>query len=274
VNTLWEKEVLLLRGTFKMPPVKEGHRYRLRVNSSAHVGNGCGYGVYVNGRKLIEQPKCIGRGGGEKPNGAFITTEFLPDFDGRDVTLAVQTFIRFNDKYKAKPTERVPQGRISLHVEEQRLPPMGDDLVLRSAALVPMVSSEWQEALFSESQEVQPDDHMFRWDGRFVADKKVLGTWQVFAQVETIDAFDPAAKPKLRRPPFTKMTFEDGGRTGVPFWIWSGDRLMDLTRYQALKMTVRTVGDDDYLFVESGGFGTRNKPGWKSSWYVMKRMGK
>ena len=68
------------------------------------------------------------------------------------------------------------------------------------------------------------------------------------------------------------MTFEDGGRTGVPFWIWSGDRLMDLTRYQALKMKLKAIGAEDYLFIEAGGFSTRNKPGWKPSWYVMKRQ--
>jgi hypothetical protein len=39
-------------------------------------------------------------------------------------------------------------------------------------------------------------------------------------------------------------------------------------------MTVKTLGDDDYLFVESGGFGTRNKPDWKTPLIVMKRAGK
>ena len=87
-----------------MPPLKKGHRYRVRVNSSAHVGNGCGYGIYVNGKLLIEQPRCIGRGGGEKPNGAYVTKDFLQDFDGREVTIAVKTFLRFNDKYKVKPS--------------------------------------------------------------------------------------------------------------------------------------------------------------------------
>ena len=54
------------------------------------------------------------------------------------------TFLRFNDKYKVKPNARVPQGKISVHLEEQKLPPMGDDLVLKSATVVPMLSSEWQ----------------------------------------------------------------------------------------------------------------------------------
>ncbi|MFP6881607.1 MAG: DUF6288 domain-containing protein, partial [Roseibacillus sp.] len=50
VNTLWEKEVLLLRGAFKIPPLKEGHRYRLRVNSGEHVGAGGGHLIYINGK--------------------------------------------------------------------------------------------------------------------------------------------------------------------------------------------------------------------------------
>lgn len=54
VNTLWDKEVLLLRGTFKIPPPKEGHRYRLRVNDGNHVGNGGGHIIYINGKRLIE----------------------------------------------------------------------------------------------------------------------------------------------------------------------------------------------------------------------------
>jgi hypothetical protein len=46
---------------------------------------------------------------------------------------------------------------------------------------------------------------------------------------------------------------------------------MDLNRYQALKMEVRKVGDADYLFIEAGGFSTRNKPDWKCPWFVMRR---
>ena len=274
VNSLWDKEVLLLRGTFNMPRVKEGHRYRLRVNSSAHVGNGCGYGVYINGKLLIEQPSCIGRGGGEKPKGAYITKEFLQEFDGGEVTIAVKSFLRFNDKYKVKPSKRIPQGRISLHFEEMKLPPMGDDLVLQSAALIPMLSSEWQAMLHSENQELQPDDHKFRWDGKSVANAKVLGAWTTIGQVGAIDEFTPEKKTRPRRPPFTEMTFKDNGRTGQAVYIWSGDTLMDLDRYQALKMKVKRFDGEAYLFIEAGGFSTRNPKGWQSPWYVMKLSGK
>lgn len=46
---------------------------------------------------------------------------------------------------------------------------------------------------------------------------------------------------------------------------------MDLDKYQALKMTVEKVGARDYLFIETGGFSTRNKPGWKPKWLVLSR---
>ncbi len=271
VNTLWEKEVLLLRGSFKMPPMKPGHRYRLRINSSAHVGNGCGYGVYINGRLLIEQTKCIGRGGGEKPNGAYITHDFLREFDGGQVTIAVKSFLRFNDKYKVKPSTRVPQGRISVHLEEMRLPPIGDDLVLKSATIVPMLSAEWQIKQDPDNCEQQPDDHKFRWDGTFAPYPGILGQWEVVGEVPDIAEFDPAEQlARARRPLFSSMTFKSGGATAEPLWIWSGNRLMDLTRYQVLTMRTKTLDDSEYLFVESGGFSTRNKPEWKSAWLVMK----
>ena len=46
---------------------------------------------------------------------------------------------------------------------------------------------------------------------------------------------------------------------------------MDLNKFQALIMQVRKVGGDEYLFVETGGFSTRNKPGWKPKLYVLKK---
>ena len=54
-------------------------------------------------------------------------------------------------------------------------------------------------------------------------------------------------------------------------WMWSGDTLMDLDRYQALKMETRTIGDAEFLFIEAGGFSERNKSDWKSKWYVLGR---
>jgi hypothetical protein len=45
-------------------------------------------------------------------------------------------------------------------------------------------------------------------------------------------------------------------------------------RNQALKMTVKTVDGDDYLFVEAGGFNSTNPVDWRPPLYVMKRQTK
>lgn len=274
-NTLWEKEVLLLRGDFDIPALKNGHRYRIRVNGGDHVGTGGGYGIWINGKLLIESVKGAGRGAGERPKGAFITKEFLDEFNGGKVTISVKSFHRYNDKYKTMPSKKEIQGRISLHIEEQKLPPMGDDLVRKSATVVPMMSSEWQTKYDKEDPEQGPDDNKFRWDGKFVKNEKVLGIWELVAEVKAIADFDPAKKnPKARRPAFTRIEFQANGATNMPTWIWSGDSLMDLNTYRALSTVTQKIGDDEYLFIESGSFSTRHKPDWKSLWLVLKKITK
>jgi len=37
------------------------------------------------------------------------------------------------------------------------------------------------------------------------------------------------------------------------------------------EIRARTIERTDYLFIESGGFGPRNQPGWKSPWLVLQR---
>ena len=98
------------------------------------------------------------------------------------------------------------------------------------------------------------------------------GTWKLIAQVREFAEFDPTAKRRhVRNPPFPTISLEDGGKTSSPLWAWSGDTLMNLDRYEALKMRVRTIGDEEFLLMESGGFNTRHKPDWKSRWYVLER---
>lgn len=272
VNTLWEKEVLLLRQHFKIPPIKPGHRYRLRINDGNHVGSGGGHAVYVNGKLLIEAKNCNGRGSGALPKGAYFTKEFMDDLGRGFLDIAAITFLRFNDKYKVKPSKPVPQGKFSLHLEEQKLPPMDDELVFKSASIVPMLSSEWQDAQDPEDREKSASAEKFRWDGRFINNQQVRGTWKAIAQVSEIAEFDPSKKSRAHRPPFSTITLKEEGRTNSPVWAWSGNTLMDLTNFQALKMTSETLNDGkNYLFVETGGFGTRNKPGWESQLLVLSR---
>ena len=137
-----------------------------------------------------------------------------------------------------------------------------------------MLSSEWQKKQDPDNKELQSEDDKFRYDGRFVPNPKILGAWQLIDQVKSIDEFNLEKQMKPGRALFTKMSFLDKGRTSDGLWIWSGDILMDLNRYQALKMTVRPIGGNDCLFIEAGGFSTRNRPGWQTPLYVMKRGGK
>jgi hypothetical protein len=270
-NTLWEKEVLLMRGTFKIPPLKAGHRYRIRVNDGEHVGAGGGHIIYINGKPLIEATQGNGRGSGGSPKGAYITREFLRDFEGGEVTIALKTFIRFNDKYKAKPKDQIPQGKISLHLDEQKLPPMGDDLLLKSAAVVAMLSSEWQAAQYPEDRERQAAAVRFRYDGKFVANANFVGDWKTIGVVKTIDEFTPDKRLNPRQAKITAISFKDNGETDNVTRLWSGDTLMDLTRYEALKMKLTKIDGEEYLFIEAGGFSTRNSPDWKPNLYVLKR---
>ena len=197
---------------------------------------------------------------GGLPKGAYLTKEFLDDFRSGEVTLAAITFLRFNDKYKVKPKSAVPQGKFSLHIEEQKLPPMGDDLLLKSASIVPMLSTEWQDAQDPEDREKSALARKFRWDGQFVANPEILGNWKVITEVAVIDEYDPAKKSgRSRNSFFTKISFNEDGSTNDPTWIWSADMLMNLNKYQALKITPKTLAGNLYLFIEAGGFGARQQ---------------
>ena len=272
VNTLWDKEVLLMRGTFKVPKLKDGHRYRLRINDGDHVGPGGGSIVYINGKPFVEKKSCNGRGSTGQPNGGFITQEFLEDFNDGEVTIAIKTFLRYNDKYKVKPSTEIAQGKISIHFEEQKLPPMDEGLIYQSASLIPMTSMAWQAKQDRENPDIDPEADKFRWDGKHRPNPLIHGTWQVIGDTPTIEVFD-AEKPRKARNPFvSQVTFNADGRTDTAKLIWSGDMLMDLTRYEALRMQVKSISDGEYLFVETGGFSNRHKPDWVSPWLVLKRQ--
>ncbi len=271
VNTYWENEVLLMRGRFSLPPIDQGYRYRLRVNDGNHVGSGGGHIVYINGKPLIESKTCNGRGSGGQPKGAYITKEFLEDLNKGEVTIAVKTFLRFNDKYKVKPSSPVSQGKISIHLEKQLLPPMGDDLVQKSAAVVPMLSSQWQAAQDPTDRERQNSAVKFLYSGKFVKHPAFLGRWRTLGIVKSIDEFTPNRRLNARGAKLTSLHLREEGKTDHATLLWSGDTLMDLNRFEALKMKLKTIDNEDYLFVEAGGFSLRHPVDWQSKWLVMKK---
>jgi hypothetical protein len=121
-KTLWEKEVLLVRGTFEVPPLKRGHRYRLVVGGSAHVNAGEGYALYVNGKLLAQSNAGVGKRQGGQPRGGHIYNDFRDEFKGGKVTIAAMSFLRYNHP-RIKPYP--PRGHFTVWLEEQKVPPVG-----------------------------------------------------------------------------------------------------------------------------------------------------
>lgn len=272
VNTLWDNEVLLMRGTFKLPKLKEGYRYRLRINDGDHVGPGGGHIVYVNGKPFVEKEQCNGRGSTGQPTGGFITKDFVDDFNSGEVTIAIKTFLRYNDKYKAKPKDDTEQGKISIHIEEQKLPPIGDDLIYASAKLVPMTSMSWQAKQDRDNPDIDPEADKFRWDGKHEPNPLLHGKWQLIGEVPAIEDFDPEKPRRARKPDYTAITFNENGTADMGQFIWTGDLLLDLKSYEALKIQIKSIADGEYLFIETGGFSNRQKPEWTSPWLVLQRQ--
>jgi alpha-galactosidase len=122
-KTVCERDVLLLRQSFDLPPLKEGCRYRVRVGGSAHANSGEGYAIYVNGKLLAESKSGIvaWRREGHRPRGGHVYPEFRDEFKGGKVTLAVSSFPMNN-----RPDDRfIPAGaHLSVWMEEMKLPPL------------------------------------------------------------------------------------------------------------------------------------------------------
>lgn len=142
----------------------------------------------------------------------------------------------------------------TVFLQRMKLPPLGQAMLSRGAALIPMRSAEWQRTQDPDTN-VDPDEGKFKWDGVFVTNTAVSGTWQVIGRVASLDAFMAGARPTpIRTPRFHALTFKDGGSTDSPLWLWSGNILMDLDEFQALQIDARSVDGKDYLLIEAGGF--------------------
>ncbi|MFM8470774.1 MAG: DUF6288 domain-containing protein, partial [Limisphaerales bacterium] len=257
-NTLWDKEVLMMRRTFELPPMKPGHRYRLLVGGRSHVYTGDGWAVYINGRLIAETKSAGGMGSGALPKGAFITTEWFNDFKSGKVEVAAIAFLG---------ARKDKQNNINIWFEEMKMPPFNEEQLLQWATESPLMSADWQALQDPNRNAEDPETGKFKWDGKVVANPAVLGTWTTVAVVPAIEAFDPAQPAGANNAPFKEITFKDGGKTDDALRLWTGDMLLNLEGRQALKMTVK----GDHLFIESGGFSDKNPVGWKSPFVVMKK---
>jgi len=224
----------------------------------------------VNGKPIVESKEGLGRRGGDTIRGGWITKEFREEFANGPVTLAATSFLRYGDRAIVQMPP-VPQGIFSMWLEERKTPPLDAEVVRKAASFLPMLNSAWQALQNPLSDEASTDAGIFRYDGKFTANPKVIGTWATVAQVNAIADFNPKAKPEPGRSPLKKIVFQDKGRTDSPDWIWSGDILMDLNGSQALRITPQSIDGADYLFIEAGGFNKKNPPGWQTPLLVMKR---
>jgi len=124
-KTTCEKDVLLLRQGFAIPPLQAGHRYRIRIDGSAHPNSGEGFALYVNGKLLAESKSGVvaWRREGRRPRGSHVWPEFRAEFNGGKVTLAVASFPMDN-----QPTDRLLPHRahLSVWLEAMKLPPVED----------------------------------------------------------------------------------------------------------------------------------------------------
>ncbi|HEX5791194.1 MAG TPA: hypothetical protein VFY13_08565, partial [Luteolibacter sp.] len=258
MKTFWEKEVLLMRGTFSIPPLKVGHRYRLVIGGMSCINTGDGVRVYVNGEEVYESKT----GGLKAPACFYVDEKHLSKFQSGTVTIAVTGFLKIHKRSSNKGNQ------IAVWLEEMKLPPLDDSMIRKAAMTKPLLSSAWQAMQDPEQPSEDPEAGKFKWDGKFVANPAVVGTWKSVALVPAIEAFDPANPASSGRPPFTEITFKEGGHTDKRHWFWTGDAFIPLDAGQVLKMTVK----GDYLFVEAGGFSAKNPSGWKSPLVVMKKM--
>lgn len=267
MQTFWDKEVLLIRGTVTIPPFKEGHRYRLVVGGLSHMNNGDGVRVYVNGKQVLEREREFKKREGGHPICYFIDQDRLAEFQSGSVTVAATGFLHIHLRSKNKG------NFMAIWFEEMKMPPLDQAVVLKAATAKPMLCAAWQALQDPEDAERDPEAGKFRWDGKSAPNKPLLGEWTQIGQVATIDEFKPGAPIRSNKSwPLQSLEFRENGLTGNPLWIWTGDTLMGLERFEALKMTPKQIDGADYLFLEAGGFNANVGKGWKTPLFVMKRV--
>jgi hypothetical protein len=111
----------MICGTFDIPPLKDGHRYRIVVGGSNHVMSGEGYAIYANGKLIAESKDGVPNRAGGQPRGGHVYADLRDEFNGGKVTLAATSFLQFNKKGAVIP----PRGHLTIWIEEQKLPPLG-----------------------------------------------------------------------------------------------------------------------------------------------------
>ena len=210
MKTFWEKEVLLMRGTFTIPPLKEGHRYRLVVGGLSHMNNGDGVRVYVNGKQVLEREREFKKREGGHP----VCLLHRPGASGR---VPKRQGDHCRHGFPPHPFAEQEQGQLHGHlVRGDEDAAAGSGRGEEGGRGQAAASAEWQALQDPGRNSEDPEAGKFKWDGKFVANPAVLGTWTTVALVPTIEAFDPAKPVDAGRAPFKEITFKDGGKTSEP----------------------------------------------------------
>lgn len=263
-KTFWDKEVLLIRSTFEIPPLKDGHRYRLVVGGLSHMNNGDGVRVYVNGKQVLEREREFKKREVGHAVSYYIDNDRLAEFQSGKVTIAATGFMHIHIRSKNKA------NFMGIWFQEMKMPPLDDAVFSKAVTAKALLSSEWQALQDPTLTSENPEAGKTQWDGKSVANPALLGSWTTIAQVPSIESFDPAKPVDAGRATIKEIVFHNDGKTDNPLHYWSGDTLIDMEKLQALKMTIQ----GEHLFIESGGFSARNSVGWKSPLIVMKRTDK
>lgn len=147
------------------------------------------------------------------------------------------------------------------------MPPLDEAVFRKAATAKAHLSSDWQALQDPNRNSENPETGKFQWDGKFVANPALSGQWQTVAVVPSIEAFDPSKPVDAGRSPFKELSIDNDGKTNSPLRYWTGNTLIDMEKFQALKMTLK----NDHLFIEAGGFNEKNPVGWRSPLIVLKR---
>jgi len=126
--TLWDKEVLLMRQSFDVPPLDAKHRYRLVVGGAGHPWSGEGFALYVNGKLVSEATEGYYKSGGQV-RGAIIYDDLLPEFTDGKVTVALKAFLRRNG-FRGKAA--LPSGHMSVWMESTELSPVALEVAAKA----------------------------------------------------------------------------------------------------------------------------------------------
>jgi hypothetical protein len=165
MKTFWEKEVLLMRGTFTIPKLKQGHRYRLVVGGQSNMNNGDGLRVYVNGKQVLERKEKFGKRHPTVPVCYYIDQKHLADFQNGTLTIAATANLSIHLRSKNKG------NFMAVWLEEMKMPPLDESVIRKSATAKAFLSSEWQALQVPADEKGDSDEPVdlekgkFKWDG-------------------------------------------------------------------------------------------------------------